>query len=453
MADVLIDLDDAEPPAPAALDRPPWTRPSASQIRVALAVATVLLVAFTSAAAAAPTPPRFPAPIHIPAAMSEDFLLFDDGVLVRGGTGSDVRSYGLDGRLRWAVPTPVAHGDPIAVASDVLVVPTVGNPRRTMALDRRTGAKRWETAGDLFGVTDDLAVLSLTGYSLADDEVQRMSGVDVHTGRERWQTGLRLGEGQRLMTVIDGVGPYSGWRHAGLGRASSDGRGEFLDFATGAWRAVTGLPSPPPSRDSWYEYGVEVGDHLVVLSSDRLAGGQLRVYGPGSAAPLWATWTDHGGGSICGPWLCVQHGDTTRMLDVRTGAEVRQVQWPLIMNGSSERLIGYTPGTGGELVTEVAVLDAATGRVIRVYSGWSSQLRQFSGWLPMYRWRRGLTWQLVSLRLDDAVAYPLGTFEPSGEPDRACSSTRTHIVCAVRSGGLLLWRYAPSGSGGVRSSS
>jgi hypothetical protein len=439
MADVVIDLDAAGPPPAKVLDRPLWARLSRRQIRLALCAAVALVVAASTGAAAAPAPARFTGPIRIPATLAEDFALFHDGVLVRAENGRVLRSYRLDGKPRWSVPASTGQGLPIETAGDVVLVSNPQWPGETVALDRDTGRERWRLDGSLFATAGDLVVLSFGGTgAFPEDDVRYLSAVRATDGREQWRSGVRLTGTQRSLVVVRQA-PYSGWHHAGLGRVEPDGTGVLLDLTTGKWRRVTGMPLPPNTANSAYEYGVVSGDYLVVFSADLAAGGQVRVFGPYTEAPLWSQWTRRGGGSMCGPWICVEDGVQSTVLDVRTGKELRRADWPLVVAAAGRRLLGYTASAQG--MGTIAVIDADTGRVVREYPGWNPVLAEFAGWVPMLRRREGLRWEMATLGLADGIAYPLGIFEPSGE--QACRSTATHVACAVRSGGVYVWRYAP----------
>jgi hypothetical protein len=434
---VLIDLDLAGTP-PVVSRRRRWAGLSRARLRIALAALLAVVVAATCAAAAVHRA-GFPPPVPIPADESDEFTVADDGVYVLRQQGHEVRSYGLDGRLRWAASIRAgADLQLVEVAADVVLSPE--GPYGTVALDRSTGAVRWRSPARLFAVKGDLVVLTLNGAELPDDEVQRLVGVNASDGREQWQVGIRLEPTQWMLTVVPSPVPGTGG-NAGLGVINQDGTGVLLDLVSGTWRRLTGLPvSRPDEWFQWFHTAIAVGRHLVVHSTDRSGIEQVQVYGPTSPAPLWTVRTNYRAGPMCGPWLCVDQAASTQVLDLRTGAEVKPGEWPLIVTGPRPIVSGFATRLSD---ATIARFDPSSGRVVPAYAGWIAASAPYAGWVPILLQRDATRWQLASLRLADGVAYRLGAFEPYDDPLRACRSAAHYIACAVSGGGLLLWRYRP----------
>jgi hypothetical protein len=447
VADVLIDLDRPDPHQ-VTDGGPPWTRPTPRQLRVVLSIVVLLVAAFTVGAAGPARPARFAGPLRIPDTGSDEFLLAGDIVAMWSPRSQQLLGYGLDGSVRWAVPMPIPRADLAAVAGDTLLVVEPMWPGRTAAVDRVTGALRWNHAGMLQGVAGDTVVLGVGPPNpLKDSDITELIGYDANTGDQRFAVDVAMTGEQRALDVFT-----AGYKLAGRGRVGPDGTGELLDLTSGRWRTLTGIPSLPetatPQVPGRYQVALRVDELTVIVtvtlqdegSSEVARPTEVIAYGPSSGSPMWTAKAAGSLVAVCGSWLCLADADTTRVLDRATGVELRRVDWPHVVAGSDRRFLGYDTA-GAVATTQVAVFDAETGRRIALYTGWDVVSVEYAEWLPLVRRSSGLTWELASLSLTTGTAYPLGTFESAGE--RACQTNGTHVACSVRSGEVLVWRHAP----------
>lgn len=461
MTDVLIDLDVSGPP-PDPDTRPRlWQGPSARQVRAVLVVAVLLTAMFGVGPALPPRPARFAGPVRIPGTGADELLLGSDLIVVNSSRDQRVLGYSLSGTLKWAVGLPFPRASLARLTDQVVLLTAPMWPGQTVGLDRATGAVRWTFDGLLMSVVDDTVVVTAgqpdpNGLTVPDGAPEdRIVGLDANTGRERWRATTTGIDGQRGMPIADVDHGPVGWIRVG-----SDGAGERLDYRTGRWRPIDGLPEPPGGRVAHgsdgaalygtYQGALEVGELTVVVNfqpdldgsgpADPDAGSAI-AYGPHSPHPLWqvkVAATEPV--TPCGPWVCVIDTDTTRVVDPATGADVRRIGWPRVIVGSAERFLGYDYA-GSAATTQVAVFDARSGRVLGAYLGWLLVSARFMPWVPILHRGNGLRWELATLSLDTGVAYPLGTFDAAGE--RACQNTATHVACTIRSGETLIWRHAP----------
>jgi hypothetical protein len=429
----LIDLDAAPPPDLADRHRPwpPWLH----TVRRPLAVVAALLATTVLGAAGAPAARRFTAPARIPGAFADDFVLVDDGVLVRAGEWRELRSYGLDGQRRWAVPPPLRFFAPVGVLGDLALVSSPP-PGETAALDRASGAVRWSTDGAVFATAGDVVVVGFGGDAASfTDGVRVLVGVGRTDGIQRWRADVDA----KPQIAIFTAGLGGGWLRGGLGLIDGEGTGRLLDLGTGRWRPLTGLPV---SFSAQRAFGFVVDDLTVVYVGRPVGPGTVLVYGPDGGAPLWTAMTPGLDVTLCGRSVCVPDGARTRVLDLRSGVEWTRVDWPgLIRGGGSAGLLGYARPGGGSESTRVAAIDARTGRLVRMLNGWDVVPADHTDWVPIVRRDTGLRWRLAAFSLSTGVMYPIDTFEPAGQ--RACQATATHVACAVRSGDVLVWGYRP----------
>jgi hypothetical protein len=377
---------------------------------------------------------------------------------VNSGRDQRVYAYSLDGRLLWATSLPFPRASLAALTDDLVLFTSPMWPGQTAALDQRTGAARWTVDGLIVSEFGDTVVVG-RGSSMSDGFDEEVVAVDAATGRELWRSETGVTRADAGLVVYGAE-----YRFTGRIRLDADS-GELLDFRTGRWRSLRGVPASPAGRGPVntampdggvailrYQGAMSVGDLTVIYPYPPDPGGpvptgpddgaRVAAYGPDSPDPLW-TADARGGTSViaCGPWLCLTEAGTTRVLDPTTGAERGRVGWPPVASGSAERFLGYDY-VGMVATAEIAVFDARSGRRLASYAGWALVSTRYAEWVPMLRRGSGLSWHLATLSLDTGIAYPLATIDAAGE--RACQSTATHVGCTIRSGEVMLWHHNPA---------
>ncbi|MEV7987201.1 PQQ-binding-like beta-propeller repeat protein [Micromonospora sp. NPDC085948] len=377
---------------PAPSPRPP--RAKGRPLRCALA----LLLALATLAAAGPPPPGRTV-VTVPAEAGADVQIDGDLVLVINPVTVQAPQWRLaafrlsDGEPVWDTPLPGKARFWGIQPKDGLLLLTgyeIGADARdtlTVALDRATGAYRWQQPGGSFELADGNVLLQ----SVGEDQPLSLRVVDPCCGTVRWQlstptagvTAQPVGEKADRVVLSDVRGPV-----------------EVRDALTGAVRARADL-RPPDGGPLGY---VQVENDLLLT-----AGGQpgaLTAYGLDRLDRRWSTTI----GEIdfvqgCGAVLCLgtrssglwgvdpatgevrwrsdrwawawpsggQLVASTRssdplgdvfVVDVRTGQEVANLgRWELYQLDSSGRLLGVRPHPdGGVLVGELDV-SAGTSRV------------------------------------------------------------------------------------------
>lgn len=188
MSDSVIDLGELRHGTdPEPLPRPP--RANGRQLRCTL----VLLLALVTLAASAVSPPRL-APVTLPTQPGADVLVDGDLVLVMEPT-----SPGRQGRLAayrlpggepvWQAPlsAEARYWGMTPLAGMMLVtgyeIGPEGRETRTVALDRATGAYRWQQPGSVFELTDGNLLLRTGG----ETQPSGLRVVDPCCGTVRWQ--------------------------------------------------------------------------------------------------------------------------------------------------------------------------------------------------------------------------------------------------------------------------
>ncbi|WP_203929457.1 outer membrane protein assembly factor BamB family protein [Virgisporangium ochraceum] len=459
MAEALIDLGDLgrDEPPPAG-PRPSWLRrwrqPSRSRAGTAFGAVVVVVAALLIGPEALPQPARFAGPARIPGSGADEFFIAGDVVVVQSGNDRVLRAYTFDGTLRWATATPVQRAGPSSAIDGVLPVAAPMWPGQVGGLDLATGRVRWTVDGNLNGVADGLFVIG-RGTVEPDPNVRMrdLIGIDPATGREVWHAMIpppALGE--RLLEIYG-----AGNRVAARARVRADGTADLLDLRTGRWRTISAVPPAPPGPEApaqpgtaaGFQVGLRVGDVTMVFAvgAEPAEGasyislpGLLVAYGPDAAEPRWTrpttTWAP---ALACGPWICLADGADTQVVDPQTGRDVRRVGWPHVLSGTDRRFLGHV-NVGTNL--QVAVSDAATGKVLHRHLGWDLVSQRYADWTPILHRDGGLDWRLATLNMETGVAYPLGEFQAAGQ--RSCQSVATHVACSVRSGEILVWRVVPS---------
>ncbi|MGC4869912.1 PQQ-binding-like beta-propeller repeat protein [Micromonospora sp. DT53] len=426
MTDSVIDLGELRHgPDPDPLPRPP--RAHGRPLRCAL---VVLLALVTLAAAAVPPPRR--APVTLPARPGSDVLVDGDLFLVMEPTDSATRqgrlaAYRLPGgEPVWQAPLSVEarYWGMKSLAGMVLVtgfeIGPEGRETRTVALDRATGAYRWQQPGVTYELTDGNLLLRNGG----ETEPSSVRAVDPCCGTVRWQLPSTTAEISLRDTGrgVDRIVLYQ-----------ANGLVEVRDTTTGAVLARAEMRPPSAAR-----LGIELIDDLL-LAIDR-GSGTINAYG---LDRLERRWTRASGpiefALDCGPVVCLRTGgNELQALDPATG-DVRWRSdrwlwgWPY-----ESRLMANVSGFGP--MEQYIVLDALTGR----------QLADLGRW-ELYQ--LGVGGRLVGIRRHPDGGVLIGELDiAAGEvrivdvlPDASgeCQATTGYLVCsATAAGSYQLWRLA-----------
>ncbi|MEU7587379.1 PQQ-binding-like beta-propeller repeat protein [Micromonospora sp. NPDC049230] len=359
MTGPVIDLGELRPgpePDAAPLSRPP--RAHGRPLRCALAL---LLVLATVAAAAAPPPGR--AVVTVPAQAGADVLVDGDLILVINPVTAQAPQWRLaafrlaDGEPVWDVALPgQARSWGIVPKNGMLLLNgyEIGaDPRAslTVALDRATGAYRWQQPDTPVELADGTLLLRSNG----EVEPVRLRSVDPCCGTVRWQVTAPAvgvdaqvaGEKAERLVFTDVRGPV-----------------EVRDTRTGAVLVRADL-RPPGGRPLAY---VQVVDDLVLA-----VGGEpktITAYGLDRLDRRWSTTAGevdivHG----CGSVLCLRTRSAGLWaVDPATG----EVRW------RSDRWMWAWP-SGGRLLSSVIssgpvgqffVIDALTGQELADLGRW-----------------------------------------------------------------------------------
>ncbi|SCF28734.1 outer membrane protein assembly factor BamB family protein [Micromonospora chokoriensis] len=424
MSDSVIDLGVLRHgPDPDPLPRPP--RANGRQLRAAL---VALLALLTLAAAGAPPPRR--AVVTLPVPSGADVLVDGDLAVAIEPTGTSdpqerrLAAYRLPGgEPAWQAPLSAeARYWRISPLGELLIlsgyeIGPQGQDMTTIAVDRATGAYRWQQPGSADRLVDGNLLLRTGGES--EPSVLRV--VDPCCGTVRWQ----------LPATTAGIIPRETER--GLDRLilnPPDGPVEVRDATTGAVLARADLLPDDGGR-----FGLEVLDDLLLVI-DR-GSGTVTAYGLDQLDRRWIrpnVTVDFV--MTCGPVLCLRTGSNQlQALDPATGV----VRWSSNRWGwawgAEDRLLANAVG-GGDAPERFVVLDALTGQEVAVLGSWELYRRDPGDPLTAIRKHPdgGVVVGEVDLRAG-AVRLLDVLHDATGE----CQVTDSHLLC-VSPGTYRLWR-------------
>lgn len=418
----LIDLgelrDDHRPEPPIRGRRP---------ARRVWALLVVLGVALLTLVASLPVTGR--GPVVVPAVLGADRIVAGELLLVVDprtpqGSGRSMTAYRLPtGERAWRVPLPVEAEFWGGTARGDTVLVTGYSPRRqtgdTVALDARTGERRWQLPGSAVELADGNVLLEESGV----DGERTLRAVDPCCGTPRWEVRLPAGEFR--------------YRFAGQGMdrlvtTDPEGRVEVRDTATGAVLAAADVSS---ERDDHWSVDI-VGDLLLVWAG---LPPEVTAYGLDRLDRRWQATVP---GSVfavdCAGAVCFQSrsGDLWAV-DAATGRR----QWSLDgwndVRALPGRLLAMRVSTTGSDRPDLAVLDPATGRVRAVLGRWELAWSPRSD-DPLIGVRPHPDGGLLVAELDTAsgAVRPLDVL-PGAAGD--CEVADKHLLCRRRDASLGLW--------------
>ncbi|MET8357094.1 PQQ-binding-like beta-propeller repeat protein [Micromonospora sp. NPDC005171] len=426
MSGSVIDLGELRyDPDPEPMPRPP--RAHGRPLRCAL----VLLLALVTLAAAAVSPPRR-APVMLPARLGSDVMVDGDLLLLMEPSDTSTRQARLSayrlpgGEPVWQAPLPAEarYWGMTSLAGVLLAtgyeIGPEGRDTLTVALDRATGAYRWQQPGTVSKLTDGNLLLRSGGEALPSS----LRAVDPCCGTVRWQLsgisadvtvrGTELGVDRVVLNQLDG--PV-----------------EVRDAITGAVLARADLRPPDGGP-----IGLDLTKDLL-LAIDR-GSGTVTAYGLDQLAPRWTRARLHVDFTLdCGPVLCVRTGNNElQALDPATGeVRWRSTQW------------GWAWPTGGRLMANLSgvgpleqyiVLDALTGRQLADLGRW--ELFQLGVGGRLVGIRRHPDGGVLVGELDIAAAkVRIVDVLPDATGD--CQAITGYLMCsATTAGSYQLWKLA-----------
>ncbi|MEU1589187.1 PQQ-binding-like beta-propeller repeat protein [Micromonospora sp. NPDC005710] len=426
MTDSVIDLGELRHgPDPDPLPRPP--RAHGRPLRCAL----VLLLALGTLAAAAVPPPRR-APVTLPAQPGSDVMVDGDLILVMEPVNASTRQARLaayrlpDGEPVWQAPLSAAARywgvRPLAgmlLATGYEIGPE-GRDTLTLALDRATGAYRWQQPG----IAQELIDGNLLLRSGGETEPTSLRAVDPCCGTLRWQLPPTTAE----VSIRD-----NGHGVDRLVLNQANGPVEVRDATSGAAMASAEMRPPGGAR-----LGIDLIDDLL-LATDK-GSGTINAYG---LDRLDRRWTRDSGpvefALDCGPVVCLRTGGNELLaLDPATG-DVRWRSdrwlwgWPY-----ENRLMANISGFGP--MEQYVVVDALTGRQVADLGKWELYQLSDGGRLVGIR-RHPDGGELVSEL--DIAAGTVRIVDVLPDATGECQAITGYLVCSAPATGFYqLWKLA-----------
>ncbi|WP_167454693.1 PQQ-binding-like beta-propeller repeat protein [Micromonospora arborensis] len=411
---------DADP-----LPRPP--RANGRPLRCAL---VLLLVLATIASAAVPQPRR--AAVTLPVSAGADVVVIDD-LLVVIDAATDVqrpqrlatfRLPGGDPIWQASLPAGARYWGVAPLAGMLLAtgyeIGPEGQGNLTVALDRATGAYRWQQPGSARRLADGNLLL----HSGGDDEPQSLRAVDPCCGAVRWQ--------------LPDAADWINFRETGPGvdrvvLNQENGPTEVRDATTGAVLARADLRPPGGGTLGYVEV---VNDLLLTIGGDPVT---VTAYGLDRLDRRWSSTSgrvDFVGD--CGPVLCLQTRLAgLRAVDLATGAERwRSDRWAWA-SPTGGRLLTSTLSTSDTTLQQFVVLDPLTGRVLAELGRW--ELVQFGLDGPLFGVRRHPDGGLLVAELD-VRAGEARMLDVLPDATGECQAIVDQLRCRHVDGSFKLWQ-------------
>ncbi|MGN9776619.1 outer membrane protein assembly factor BamB family protein [Micromonospora sp. H33] len=426
----LIDLGELRDVAQP--ERPARARPPSRRVPVFLAV---LLVALVTLVASAPLPVRDV--VLVPFRLGSDRMIAGELLLVvdpsdRPGGSRSVTAYRLPvGEVGWRAPLPVAWRAPLPVAGEFWGVSAVADlllvtgydpqahDNRTLAVDARTGAYRWQQPGSAVATAGGGLLLEVLG----EDRSGTVRAVDPCCGTLRWQV------------VVAAGGPTYRATGGEIDRVvlnTPGGRVEVRDAGSGRILTAADLPVPESTFGSATQV---LADLLVTVD-----GALVTAYGLDRLDRRWqATVPDVVYVMECGHVVCAQtRSDVLAGLDARTGAPLwTRTGWNTVWAEGRHLIVTSITNTGGEF-SDLVLVDPADGSVRAELGRWDL-IGRWTNAEPLLAVRPRPTGGLVVAEVD-AEAASVRILDVLPEAIGDCQSVDGDLLCRRRDGSLGLWR-------------
>ncbi|WP_433118886.1 PQQ-binding-like beta-propeller repeat protein [Micromonospora sp. CA-246542] len=424
MSDAVIDLGELRDGSdPDPLPRPPSSR--GRPLRTAL----VALLVLVGLAASTPTAPR--EVMTLPAGPGSDALVTDDLLVLVEPLSEpgqrQVRATRLPGgELAWraSLPTEGRYWGVAQQGETLLVtgheVGADGQGTLTIALDRQTGAYRWQQPGNVTALSDGALLLWSAG-----ENGGALRAVDPCCGTVRWQMSVDPG--------VDLSFHEGGYGVDRLVLRHPDGPTEIREAATGAVLARADVRPPGGSGVVSVQ---PLGDLLVTIGG-RTA--MITAYGLDDLRQRWSVPSGEAMfASDCGAIICVlTRSGGVRTIDAATGApRWSDDRWGWVWP-SAGRLLASSVGSSPSGVENLVVLDPPTGRVLAELGRW--EVAQYASDGPLIGVRRHPGGGLLVARLD-VRAGTVRTLDVLPGAGGECQTLTGQLLCRRRDGNFGLWR-------------
>jgi outer membrane protein assembly factor BamB len=430
----VIDLD---LPAPPAAEPPARVRSRRRVLSVVVVLAVALLV---PAAAVAQTAVLVPTRTVWVAGTSSGFPLGDTLYIAQQQPDRRVTAYPLaGGPSRWSTVVPQLQGFVQFADLGEVIVATAYNEGAqrpyTVALDRRTGAVRWDAAADLLARDPARGRVLLGDFPLPRDAGDSPPGevvaVTAGTGERVW---VYHRDGGCLIDLPDPVGNAT----AGLA-VLCDRELSVVDLGIGRVRATTQVPATSLVPGSIFGRGLAALDDRLLVSAPASGHSVLTAFGYPDLRLQWRTELDLGNYGIaeCGRLLCLFSSPFALALDRADG----RVAWRLRAGGSVESVDDRY----------VAIEQAAQGTIQLVDTAGGATVLRLTGWIParyevgapiFYR-SEALARRLYLAVLDSGRALRLLDVVPEPDGDVVgCVTADRYLVCRTVKDAIQVWRIA-----------
>ncbi|GAB3956473.1 hypothetical protein GCM10027614_68810 [Micromonospora vulcania] len=390
----------------------------------------MLLFVLVTLVAAGPLPRRavqtLPAQVGSEALVAGDLFLVIDPITTQTGQRRLAAFRLPGGEPAWQTPLPADGQSWWVTPLDGTLLATGhrsnpdGESTVTVALDRATGAYRWQQPGSPVLLADGNLLLQSTDAGGSGT----MRAVDPCCGTVRWQ--LSTPPADVTYRAVDGLVDRVVF-------SSANGPTEVRDALTGTVLARTDLRTPGGGAYA----SVQVVDDLLLTVGGVPA--TVTAYGLDRLDRRWSTIAE---GSLysteCTPVICLQtRSGGVRAIDLDAGRELWSSErwgwvWPY-----ADRLLATTLSSAGPGAEELVVLDPPTGRVLAELGRWELASFRVDGTVVGLRRHPNGGLLIAELDVHAGTARLLDVLpDATGE----CQSSPGRLLCRRFDGSYGLWQ-------------